>query len=76
MELDSPDIGDVSTRYLINSIPMLLAFDRQEPQMRTRVTDVEKMKDRKFLQEWIEIEAKRGGEGGAGGSLFGGLFGR
>lgn len=59
-------------------MPTLLAFDRQEPQLETRVSNVEDMKSKKFLTEWIEREAKRAGSGGGGGSgtsLFGGLFG-
>jgi hypothetical protein len=34
------------------------------------------MKNRQFLIDWIEREAKRHGEGGAGGSSLFGLFGR
>lgn len=75
IELDAPDIGEVAGRYMITSIPMLLSFSRREAQMNTRVTDVNQMKDRKFLEQWIEKEAARGGAGGDGGSLFGG-FGR
>ena len=50
---------------------MLLAFSRREAQMDTRVTDVNQMKDKKFLEQWLETEAARRGDGGAGGSLFG-----
>lgn len=44
------------------------------------MTSVAEMKDREFLRRWIENEARRGGEGGAGGSrsgvgLLGGLLG-
>ena len=65
------------TTVQITSIPTLLAFSRQEPQQKTRVTSVDEMKDREFLRMWIEQEARRAGEGGAGGGggLFGGLFG-
>ena len=56
-------------------MPTLLAFDRQEAQLETRVTDVEKLKNREFLINWIETEAKRHGGGGAGGSLWKTLFG-
>lgn len=61
----------------ITSMPTLLAFDRQEAQMETRLTRIEDMKDKQFLTNWIEKEARRHGEGGGGGSgagLFGGLF--
>jgi hypothetical protein len=34
------------------------------------------LKNRAFLKKWIETEAARQGKGGAGGSLFGGFFGR
>jgi len=75
VELDSPDIGEVAGRYAITSIPLLLAFSRGEAQVETRVGDVRKLKDAGFLREWIQREARRGGKGGAGGSLLGGLFG-
>jgi len=68
--LDSPTLGPLAMRYAVNSMPTLLAFDRQEAQLETRITDVEKLKSREFLERWLETEAKRHGEGGAGGSLF------
>lgn len=82
VEFDSPDLGGptgVATRYLINNVPTLLAFDRQEPQLETRVTRVDDLRNKEFLTKWIETEAARRGEGGAGGSiggLFRSLFGR
>ena len=78
VEMDSPDLGGlagIGTRYGINSIPTLLAFDRQEPQLETKVYKLDELKSREFLTKWIEKEAARHGEGGAGGSFFG-LFGR
>jgi len=78
VEMDSPDsggVGGLALRYGINSIPTLLAFDRQEPQLKTKVARLEDLKSREFLKQWIETEAARHGEGGAGGGLFG-LFGR
>ncbi|KAF1348741.1 hypothetical protein BDV97DRAFT_269968, partial [Delphinella strobiligena] len=66
VELDSPTIGGLMMRYGITSMPTLLAFDRQEPQLDTRVSNVEDMKSKKFLTEWIEREAKRAGSGGGG----------
>lgn len=78
VEMDSPDLGGlagVGMRYGINSIPTLLAFDRQEPQLETKVSRLDDLKNKDFLIEWIETEAKRHGQGGAGGSIFG-LFGR
>ena len=57
-------------------MPTLLAFSRQEAQLETKLTKPEHMKDKKFLRQWLEIEAGRGGAGGAGGSLFDGWFGR
>lgn len=74
VEMDSPDlggVGGVAQRYTITSIPTLLAFDRQEAQIETRVTRLEDLKSRAFLTRWIETEAARQGDGGAGGSLFG-----
>lgn len=78
VEMDSPDLGGlagIGMRYGINSIPTMLAFDRQEPQLETKVWKLEELKDREFLTKWIEKEAARQGEGGAGGRFFG-LFGR
>lgn len=78
VEMDSPDLGGlagIGMRYGINSIPTLLAFDRQEPQLETKIARLDDMKNRQFLTKWIEKEAARQGQGGAGGSLFG-LFRR
>jgi thiol-disulfide isomerase/thioredoxin len=78
VEMDSPDMGGLGglpLRYGINSIPTLLAFDRQEPQVQTKVAKLDDLKSKEFLRKWIETEAARHGSGGAGGT-FGGLFGR
>lgn len=78
VEMDSPDLGGVgglALNYGINSIPTLLAFDRQEPQIETKVSRLQDMKNREFLRRWIQTEAARHGGGGAGGSFLG-LFGR
>ncbi|KAF2213089.1 hypothetical protein CERZMDRAFT_17892, partial [Cercospora zeae-maydis SCOH1-5] len=69
VEMDSPDLGGVSgvaQRYMINSVPTLLAFDRQEAQIETKVARLEDMKSREFLKSWVEREAARHGSGGAG----------
>lgn len=76
IEMDSPDMVEVNPRYMIRSVPMLLAFSRGEPQMETVVTDAKKIGNRQFLEEWVKNEAFRGGQGGAGGSLFGAMFGK
>jgi hypothetical protein len=78
VEMDSPDLGGVAglgMTYGINSIPTLLAFDRQEPQIETRVSRLDDLKNRDFLVRWIEKEAARRGQGGGGGSFLS-LFGR
>ena len=78
VEMDSPDLGGlagIGLQYNINSIPTLLAFDRQEAQLKTKVSRLDDLKNKEFLTKWIEKEAARHGAGGAGGSLFG-LFGR
>lgn len=78
VEMDSPDLGGmagIGMRYGINSIPTLLAFDRQEPQLETKASRLQDLKSKEFLMRWIEKEAARHGQGGAGGSFFG-LFGR
>jgi len=61
--------------YSVTRVPLLLSFSRGEPQWETRVTDVNKLLDRRFMIDWIEKEAKRAGAGGAGGSWFKSLFG-
>ena len=76
VEFDSPTLGELTGRYMINSVPTLLAFSRQEAQIQSRLTDVGEMKDKTLLRLWIEDEARRGGSGGMGGSsLLGSLFG-
>ncbi|CAK4034704.1 Hypothetical predicted protein [Lecanosticta acicola] len=82
VEMDSPDLGGVSgvgmERYRIDKVPTLIAFDRGEAQVATKVVDLVALGSREFLREWIEREAARHGEGGAGGGgegrkhLFGG----
>lgn len=78
IEYDSPDIMDsgLGMTCMITSMPTLLSFDRGEAQTGTKVTDPKLIKDREWLKEWIRTEARRRGNGGAGGNgLFGGLFG-
>ena len=60
----------------ITSVPTLLAFSRGEAQLETKVTNAKDLSDQDFLKRWIEQEAARGGQGGAGGKgLLGRLFG-
>jgi hypothetical protein len=75
VEMDAPTIGDLADRYAVRDVPTLLAFSRGEPQLETKVTDGRALEQREFLIRWIEQEARRGGQGGAGGNWFGGLFG-
>ena len=77
MKVGCLDGADIDARRQINSLPTLLSFSRQEAQLKTMITSIDEMKDKDFLRMWIEIEARRGGQGGdgGGGSLFGGLFG-
>ncbi|RMY51373.1 hypothetical protein D0863_14600 [Hortaea werneckii] len=78
VEMDSPDMGGIGglpMRYGINSIPTLLSFDRQEPQLETKVSKLDELKNKEFLRRWIEKEAARQGSGGGGGRFMG-LFGR
>ncbi|KAL2039984.1 hypothetical protein N7G274_007387 [Stereocaulon virgatum] len=77
VEFDSPTLGEVVGRYMITSIPTLMAFSRGEAQIETRLMDVREMRDEAFLRLWIEDEAGRGGRGGKGGGMgvLGGLFG-
>ncbi|GME57280.1 Thioredoxin [Neofusicoccum parvum] len=73
VEVDAATIGELPLTYRITSMPTLLAFDRGEAQFETRVTDVAAMKDEQNIREWVEREASRRGEGGAGGGT--GVFG-
>merc|ERR1711939_688754 len=62
VEMDSPDMGGIGglpMRYGINSIPTLLSFDRQEPQLETKVSKLDELKNKEFLRRWIEKEAAR-----------------
>jgi hypothetical protein len=52
-------------------MPTLMAFDKNEPQVETKVTNAIDLKNKEFLRKWIETEASRQGHGGAGGSFFG-----
>lgn len=81
VEYDAPDVmtAGLGLNYMVNSVPTLLSFDAGEAQIETKVVDGNKLKDRNFLEEWIQTEARRhggrGGGGGSSGSIFGGLFG-
>ncbi|KAL9600382.1 MAG: hypothetical protein Q9219_003232 [cf. Caloplaca sp. 3 TL-2023] len=80
VELDAPDIvrSGLATQYFINSIPTLLSFRAGEAALESKITSVDKMKDREFVRLWVENEARRGGDrGGEGGIGFSlkGLFG-
>ncbi|KAF1817399.1 hypothetical protein P152DRAFT_469840 [Eremomyces bilateralis CBS 781.70] len=70
VEFDSVIIGDLPLQIQVATVPTLLAFSRQEPQLDTKVTSLEQLRDKTFLRKWIETEARRGGEGGAGGRLW------
>ncbi|KAL5385728.1 hypothetical protein DPSP01_004513 [Paraphaeosphaeria sporulosa] len=75
VELDSTLIGDLGVKYMITSMPTLLAFSRQEAQFDTRLTNPQEMKNKERLREWLLNEARRGGRaGGGGGGLFGSIF--
>lgn len=57
-------------------MPTLLAFSRQEPQLGTKLSRPEQMRNKEFLRKWLIEEAIRGGrKGGSGGGMFGGWFG-
>lgn len=87
VEFDAPDVmtSGLGLTYMISSVPTLMSFDAGEAQVETKVADGNRLKDRRFLEEWIRTEARRhGGRGGGGGgggggvgggSVFGGLFG-
>lgn len=80
VEFDAPDVmaGALGLTYMINSVPTLLSFDAGEAQVATKLADGNRLKDRRFLEEWIRTEARRhggrGGGGPGGGAAFGGLF--
>ncbi|KAF8545333.1 hypothetical protein BDD12DRAFT_811385 [Trichophaea hybrida] len=60
VELDSQGgrMGELGSRYMINSLPTLLPFRRGEPVHEKRMTDVRAMSDRNRLKEWIEETAE------------------
>ncbi|MCJ1447650.1 MAG: hypothetical protein MMC23_008161 [Stictis urceolatum] len=77
VEYDAPGNEEGGMRYMINSVPTLLAFSRGEAQVESKVVKKGELADREFLRGWVEREARRGGEGGAGGQgILGALFGR
>ena len=80
VEMDSPDLGGITgigmERYQVNKVPTLLAFDRGEAQVRTKVESLDDLKSKEFLRDWIEREAARHGEGGSGGGGILGWLGR
>lgn len=69
---------ELGVEFGITNLPTLLAFGprRQEPRFSSRITDIKRMMDRDWLQQWVNEEAAKGegGEGGAGGGLLGKLF--
>ncbi|KAE9961838.1 hypothetical protein BLS_001265 [Venturia inaequalis] len=75
VEMDAPTINNLDIQYGINAIPTILAFSRSEPQFSTKLTKPSDINNKLALRSWIEKEARRGGQGGAGGSLFN-LFGK
>ena len=54
-----------------------MSFSRGEAQLESKLTSVTEMKNRDIMTMWIELEASKGGTGGAGGkgislsSIFG-----
>lgn len=78
IEYDAPGNEELQMRYMVRSLPTLLAFSRGEAQLETKITRVDEMTNEKLMQEWLEREAARGGQGGAGGGagLLGKLFGQ
>lgn len=77
IEYDAPGNEELQMRYMVRSLPTLLAFSRGEPQLETMKTRLDEMKNEKVMREWLEEEAGRRGQGGAGGGagLLGKLFG-
>ncbi|KAF2241083.1 hypothetical protein BU26DRAFT_391796, partial [Trematosphaeria pertusa] len=66
VELDSVLIEDLGVKYMITSMPTLLALSRQEAQFETKLTRPEEMKNKDFLRRWLLNEARRGGRTGGG----------
>ncbi|TID26105.1 hypothetical protein E2P81_ATG03877 [Venturia nashicola] len=70
VEMDAPTIDNLDIQYGINAVPTILAFSRSEPQFSTKLTKTSDINNKQNMRSWIEKEAKRGGQGGAGGSFF------
>ncbi|KAF8429888.1 hypothetical protein BGX38DRAFT_1105153, partial [Terfezia claveryi] len=63
VEVDAPDVGyGLGARFLIRSIPTLLAFRRDFPQIDKVLTDKHDLTNRQTLIRWIEDVAKEGVE--------------
>lgn len=73
IDYHNPDIlrDGLALTYGIINIPTLLSFDREMPQVETKITDLKVLVDREKLSEWIRNEAKRRGNGGGEGSSRG-----
>lgn len=68
---DSPDARLLAMKYMLTTIPTLLAFDdAQNPRFSSRLVDPGKMGDRLFLNQWLEDEAREGGTPGSGGGVL------
>lgn len=68
IEYDSPDImkEGFGHKYVISTVPTIMAFDGHGARLSTRIMDPAKM-NKAFLTNWIREEAKNMGGGGGGG---------
>ena len=76
IEYDSPDImkEGFGHKYVISSVPTIMAFDGQGARLSTRLMDPAKMTDKTFLASWIREEARRMGGGSVGSGFASTLF--
>lgn len=52
---------DIGIEYGVTSIPVLIGFGgRRAERITDRVTDVNRMKDKEWLQNWIDEAMKKG----------------
>lgn len=68
---------DIGIEYGVTSIPTLIGFgSRRAERVTERVTDVNRLKDKEWLQNWIDEAMKKGDQHPSEGKgLFAKIFG-
>ncbi|KAF8418989.1 hypothetical protein EV426DRAFT_709498 [Tirmania nivea] len=75
VEVDAPDLGyGLGARFMIRSVPTLLAFQRDFPQIDKALSNKHDLTNRQTLIRWIEEVAKEGEKDRKRKGLFGSWF--